>query len=428
VRQAAVILLVVVSPIAFACYLLPNTEAVFKKWKSIFWTMLVLYPICGLTIGASTLAMNIIMASTTPEDWFLRFLAQMLPILPAFIIPSLVKNTMNAFGTLGAKLNGIGGRVTGAAQNRVKSSRIGVAAQESDKQRAINRAKIRAGIGNSRRARFNKFLNERTGRSGQRFAAVGISTQDKQEKEDMQDDMTMVLKATKNAGDLTAMKRLYDEARDSGNENRLRAIAETMGSQKFRAKDFSKWVKADSTAGTLGGSSLEAVAKQMTTGDGSKNYRAADALGYEYATKVVGDSAAATGTYDAWSSSAAHISKAFDNHITNGSELYSQSADVIDEVRTKGDPATQAKLAQLAVRAQTEASQTGEYDQTKETALDAAIATSPNAMVIDQSYARSRTNPNTVVTVEHLHNGKVRVKGTTAEQNEDSFWIAHDKI
>jgi hypothetical protein len=426
IRQAAVILLVAISPIAFVCYLLPNTETIFKKWKSIFWTMLVLYPVCGAVIGAGTLAMDIVLA--TNPNWFLKFIVKLFPILPAFIIPSLVKGTMNAFGSLGAKLNGMSEKLSGAAQNRVKSSRLGVAAQESDKRRGLNRAKIRAGIGNSRRARFNKFLNERTGRSGQRFAAMGISAQAKQEKEDMQDDMTMVLKATKNAGDLTEMKRLYDKARDSGNENRLRAIAEVMGSQKFRAKDFSKWVKADSTAGTLGGSSLETVAKQMTTGDGSKNYRAADALGYEYATRVVGSSAAAAGRYDVWSSSTANIGKAFDNHITNGSELYGQSADVIDEIRMKGDPVIHAKLAQLAVRAQADASQTGEYDQTKETALDAAIAASPNAMVIDQSYARSRANPNTVVTVEHLHNGKVRVKGTGNEQNEDSFWSAHDKI
>ncbi|HMH69788.1 MAG TPA: hypothetical protein VK502_00145 [Candidatus Saccharimonadales bacterium] len=63
IRQALIILLIVLSPLAFVAYLLPNTESLFKKWKDLLQTLLLLFPIIALLFGASALASKILMAA-----------------------------------------------------------------------------------------------------------------------------------------------------------------------------------------------------------------------------------------------------------------------------------------------------------------------------------------------------------------------------
>lgn len=63
IRQALIILLIVLSPLAFVAYLLPNTESLFRRWREMFQTLLILYPIISLIFGASALASKILMAS-----------------------------------------------------------------------------------------------------------------------------------------------------------------------------------------------------------------------------------------------------------------------------------------------------------------------------------------------------------------------------
>jgi hypothetical protein len=44
-RQLLLIALVIVSPLAFVAMILPNTESLFKKWWTMFWKLLIIYPI-----------------------------------------------------------------------------------------------------------------------------------------------------------------------------------------------------------------------------------------------------------------------------------------------------------------------------------------------------------------------------------------------
>ncbi len=62
-RKAFIVLLVVLSPIAFVAYLLPNTEKYFQKWLNMFWQLLLVFPIVGLLFGAGQLASAIILVS-----------------------------------------------------------------------------------------------------------------------------------------------------------------------------------------------------------------------------------------------------------------------------------------------------------------------------------------------------------------------------
>lgn len=64
-RKAFIVLLVVLSPIAFVAYLLPNTEKYFQKWLNMFWQLLLVFPVIGLLFGAGQLASTIVLVAGT---------------------------------------------------------------------------------------------------------------------------------------------------------------------------------------------------------------------------------------------------------------------------------------------------------------------------------------------------------------------------
>ena len=53
VRQVALVVLIVISPIAFACYLLPNTQKWFRQWLNMFTKLLLVYPMYMAVWGAA---------------------------------------------------------------------------------------------------------------------------------------------------------------------------------------------------------------------------------------------------------------------------------------------------------------------------------------------------------------------------------------
>lgn len=63
-RQALIVLLIAISPLAFVAYLLPNTEKLFNQWRDLFWTLLLMYPAIALIFGASAFASKIVTGGT----------------------------------------------------------------------------------------------------------------------------------------------------------------------------------------------------------------------------------------------------------------------------------------------------------------------------------------------------------------------------
>lgn len=59
-RQVILLVLVLVSPLAFVAWLLPNTEKYFKKWSELFFQLLIMYPMVMLVFGAALLLSNLI--------------------------------------------------------------------------------------------------------------------------------------------------------------------------------------------------------------------------------------------------------------------------------------------------------------------------------------------------------------------------------
>lgn len=103
-RQALVILLVVISPLAFVAYLLPNTEGLFKKWRQLFQTLLLMYPIIGLMFGASALASKILMTSAG-DNYPIKIAAAGMSIIPLVLSYTFMKTATNILGKVGAYVN-----------------------------------------------------------------------------------------------------------------------------------------------------------------------------------------------------------------------------------------------------------------------------------------------------------------------------------
>lgn len=59
-RQVILMVLVLLSPLAFVAWLLPNTERHFKRWSELFTQMLVIYPMVMFMFGASLYLANLI--------------------------------------------------------------------------------------------------------------------------------------------------------------------------------------------------------------------------------------------------------------------------------------------------------------------------------------------------------------------------------
>ncbi len=168
-RKAGIVLLVVLSPLAIVCYMLPNTKQYFDKWKKAFQGLLLVYPICGLVIGGGQFVSKLII--TVSADQMMVLTALVVMVAPFFFVPSLLKGSFKAFGNLGAKVSGFGANLRGKATNSAKNSSLVKKWQDSSTRGATRR---RAGVNKDGSVRdLNKF--QRLVRGGTRNVAAARS-------------------------------------------------------------------------------------------------------------------------------------------------------------------------------------------------------------------------------------------------------------
>lgn len=120
-RQALISLLVMVSPLAFVAYLLPNTEKWFRKWWNIFFSMLVFFPAFSLLFGAAQLAGWVIIASATSA--FGIILGMAVQVVPLFLCLSLLKMSGTALGAISNRLSALTNHANSSVKNWAMSNR-----------------------------------------------------------------------------------------------------------------------------------------------------------------------------------------------------------------------------------------------------------------------------------------------------------------
>lgn len=141
-RQALIVLLIVISPLAFVALLLPNTESLFQKWKSLLMTLLLMFPAIALIFGAATLASKIITISVpvtgenanAMQSMLVQIMAAGIAIIPLFITPVVMK-------TAGGVLNRFAGYVNNPNKGPFDRLRKGA---DGIRERQEGRRSIRA--------------------------------------------------------------------------------------------------------------------------------------------------------------------------------------------------------------------------------------------------------------------------------------------
>ena len=166
-REAAIIVLTVISPLAIACYMLPNTKKMFDKWLKFWEGLLFLYPICGALIGGGNFVSNLLLsAGIATQGFWSALTAMIVGIIPIFFIPTALKGAFAAMGSIGSKITGFGDRMRAGATRGIRNSESYKNMIEKGRETGIRR-----------RAGFDKDGNRRWGEEGpsrfQRFVRGG---------------------------------------------------------------------------------------------------------------------------------------------------------------------------------------------------------------------------------------------------------------
>lgn len=163
-RTALIVILTFLSPLAFAAYLLPNTEFLFKKWWKLYSSLLLVFPVISLLFGGGSIAAYILNAVDSTDGW-MGLVAIGAAVLPLFAVPVILQNSMKAMGGIGAKLSGWSARAGANIGQKVKTdSKLGTGWSESmnyrHQQRSLRYAQGRGNFASG------KFGQSRLGRLG----------------------------------------------------------------------------------------------------------------------------------------------------------------------------------------------------------------------------------------------------------------------
>lgn len=122
-RQAIITILVVISPLAFVAFLLPNTDKWFDKWRGLFMTMLLLFPAFSLIFGGSQLAGAVIIQNATSINVII--LGLLIQAAPLYVTPMLIKLSGSLIGRIAGIVNnpnrGIIDRTRNFAKDRAEN-------------------------------------------------------------------------------------------------------------------------------------------------------------------------------------------------------------------------------------------------------------------------------------------------------------------
>ena len=180
-RQALIIIMIVISPVAFVLYAIPNTNGLFKKWFQLFKTLLMLFPVFCFMVGGGFLVSNIIIKGS--KDFFMTIIGGLISIAPYFAVPSMTKNAMKGFdgavaglGALQQKANNAGTSInkkitnSDAMKDSMQNAQIGKMKRYVDKYSDKDVSKL-APWQKRRLSNAVGFLNK----DGRKNAAIGAA-------------------------------------------------------------------------------------------------------------------------------------------------------------------------------------------------------------------------------------------------------------
>lgn len=254
-RQAGVVVLVVLSPVAFVCYMLPNTKKLFDKWQKAFTGLLLLYPICGLLVGGGDFVSKLLLATSGGNvNFFFGLMAMIVSFVPIFFIPTLLKGSFAALGNIGATISGLGNRMRGGitkgirntdgfknAQRMASERRIKKRAGYDEKTGELNRkGRLRAKFADSK---YGKKIGYGRLQSSRIESAKKIADANESASASLTTALSSSGIAAKGGDAIEYYKEALTKAGNSGNVGDINAaIAAMVGSGHLKEKDISDLV------------------------------------------------------------------------------------------------------------------------------------------------------------------------------------------
>ena len=162
VRKALAVILVILSPLAFLTYMLPNTKQLFNRWLTAFKATLLAFPICSFMIfgGQAVARIMIGVAGESNVPFSMALAAAVMSIAPIFFIPSVLKKSMSSVsGMISNVSRGIGNRARGRVGNsrmahdlerRSQMAKAGVKIGKNGQVELTSRGKLQEKLQNSK--------------------------------------------------------------------------------------------------------------------------------------------------------------------------------------------------------------------------------------------------------------------------------------
>lgn len=133
IRLALLALLVVVAPLAFVAWILPNTEFAFKKWSSMFIKLLLMFPLIILLLSAGKLAGSLLVNEGLTEASEANLAGPITAIAsivlnaaPYFLIPFTFKLAGAGMAAVASAVNQAGTKAIRDKEGRLKgAARVG---------------------------------------------------------------------------------------------------------------------------------------------------------------------------------------------------------------------------------------------------------------------------------------------------------------
>lgn len=245
-RQAIIILLIIVSPLAFVAFTLPGTTKYFDKWRDLFQTMLLMFPLFSILFGGSQLAGYLIAQNATRPE--VVILAMFVQIAPLIITPFLIKVSGGLLGKFAGMVNNPAKGVGDKAKNW--------ASGKQDQHRARRLANNSMGSGIARRLDNMRLRDEAMKK---RYEAKRKRNFD-----------------ASNMGRNLAVQQMMEDERVAKTENLNKSAYEEMKRNDPKVRADAVQVKIAEMELNVNKAKMEAYLDELQTSEGTKMHGAND--------------------------------------------------------------------------------------------------------------------------------------------------------
>ncbi len=186
IRNMALLVLTVISPLAFVAWILPNTEGLFKKWWGFYIQLLALFPIAMAFLASGRLVSYI--WSNGSESWANVWVGMIALFAPYIIAPKMFAFAGSAIGGIVSGVNNAKDTVRqrgGKLGGRAKDSRVGKKVRSGQMFGSANKdTKVRNALNKAAQAATNPTAVVGTKRGRQRRQSRAGDAYDQTVRED----------------------------------------------------------------------------------------------------------------------------------------------------------------------------------------------------------------------------------------------------